>query len=244
MAEELLIKTIIVGDGAIGKTCLMNAVKRPAEEMQDDYEATVADNEVVGWQFENETWQVDLWDTAGQESFSKLRLSAYPGSNVIMVAFDMTAPDSLNNIVDADKGWVKEITSKIKNFDTYVLVGTKHDLWKDKGGVTEDDYWMVAEKIGAKAVVMTSAKDKFNCLELKEHVLRIGIDHKKKRDSPAAKRPAAAKKSGDAKAAAASEGGDDKKKVTVSEDKKDKKDKRNQQEKDNEEKDGCSCIVS
>merc|ERR1711865_1150180 len=85
MAEELLIKTIIVGDGAIGKTCLMNAVKRPAEEMQDDYEATVADNEVVDWQFENETWQVDLWDTAGQENFSKLRLSAYPCSNVIMV---------------------------------------------------------------------------------------------------------------------------------------------------------------
>ena len=49
------------------------------------------------------------------------------------------------------------------DFDTYVLVGTKHDLWKEKGGVTEDDYWAVAEKIGAKAVVMTSAKDKFNC---------------------------------------------------------------------------------
>ena len=32
-----------------------------------------------------QTWQVDLWDTAGQENFSKLRLSAYPGSNVIMV---------------------------------------------------------------------------------------------------------------------------------------------------------------
>merc|ERR1712166_69771 len=118
MAEELLIKTIIVGDGAIGKTCLMNAVKRPAEEMQDDYEATVADNEVVDWQFENETWQVDLWDTAGQENFSKLRLSAYPGSNVIMVAFDMTAPESLNNIVDADKGWVAEIKSKVKSAAT------------------------------------------------------------------------------------------------------------------------------
>jgi small GTP-binding protein len=242
MAEELLIKTIIVGDGAIGKTCLMNAVKRPAEEMQDDYEATVADNEVVDWQFENETWQVDLWDTAGQENFSKLRLSAYPGSNVIMVAFDMTAPESLNNIVDADKGWVAEIKSKVKNFDTYVLVGTKHDLWKEKGGVTEDDYWAVAEKIGAKAVVMTSAKDKHNCPELKAHVLRIGIDHKKKRDSPAAKRPVAAKKSeeeeidtGCHNTAAVDE---KKKEKTI------KKDKKAQQEKDNEEKDGCSCIVS
>merc|ERR1712086_442687 len=221
MAEELLIKTIIVGDGAIGKTCLMNAVKRPAEEMQDDYEATVADNEVVDWQFENETWQVDLWDTAGQENFSKLRLSAYPGSNVIMVAFDMTAPESLNNIVDADKGWVAEIKSKVKNFDTYVLVGTK-------------------------AVVMTSAKDKHNCPELKAHVLRIGIDHKKKRDSPAAKRPAAAKKSDkeleeDAQVVrdecAAIDTGRQKTKAI-------KKDKKAQQEKDNEEKDGCSCIVS
>merc|ERR1711865_89114 len=235
MAEELLIKTIIVGDGAIGKTCLMNAVKRPAEEMQDDYEATVADNEVVDWQFENETWQVDLWDTAGQENFSKLRLSAYPGSNVIMVAFDMTAPESLNNIVDADKGWVAEIKSKVKNFDTYVLVGTKHDLWKEKGGV--------AEKIGAKAVVMTSAKDKHNCPELKAHVLRIGIDHKKKRDSPAAKRPAAAKKSEEEEIDTGCHNtvavDNKKKEKTIT-----KKDKKAQQEKDNEEKDGCSCIVS
>merc|ERR1712166_486141 len=218
MAEELLIKTIIVGDGAIGKTCLKNAVKRPAEEMQDDYEATVADNEVVDWQFENETWQVDLWDTAGQENFSKLRLSAYPGSNVIMVAFDMTAPESLNNIVDADKGWVAEIKSKVKNFDTYVLVG-------------------------AKAVVMTSAKDKHNCPELKAHVLRIGIDHKKKRDSPAAKRPAAAKKSEEEEIDTGCHNtvavDNKKKEKTIT-----KKDKKAQQEKDNEEKDGCSCIVS
>merc|ERR1712166_1464304 len=104
MAEELLIKTIIVGDGAIGKTCLMNAVKRPAEEMQDDYEATVADNEVVDWQFENETWQVDLWDTAGQENFSKLRLSAYPGSNVIMVISILTCWSEPSTIFGRRKG--------------------------------------------------------------------------------------------------------------------------------------------
>ena len=66
------------------------------------------------------------------------------------------------------------------DFDTYVLVGTKHDLWKEKGGVTEDDYWAVAEKIGAKAVVMTSAKDKHNCpvhKALHELILNLHISH-------------------------------------------------------------------
>lgn len=240
-------KTVVVGDGAIGKTCLMNAIKRPDEEMETAYESTVADNEVMEWKYDEADWEVDVWDTAGQEAFNKLRTGAYPDSNVIMVGFDMTNPTSLANITEKDKGWIKEIESKMPGFTSYILVGTKADMWKEnpKGGVTEDQYWAVAEEIGAKAVIMTSAKTKTNCEELKQAVLRIGIGHKSGRACSIAKRPVVKQaeavddtegptEANDTQKGASAEAADDTKEDTKRKDAKEGADG---------EKDGCECTL-
>ena len=74
---------------------------------------------------------IDVWDTAGQEAFSQLRKLAYPACNVAVLGFCMTEKNSLHNILNSDTAWTKEITDVIGDFDSWILVGTKCDLWDE-----------------------------------------------------------------------------------------------------------------
>ena len=46
-----------------------------------------------------------LWDTAGQEDYERLRILAYEGVDVVIMAFSMVNKNSFDNILDK---WVPE----------------------------------------------------------------------------------------------------------------------------------------
>ena len=41
---------------------------------------------------------LQLWDTAGQEDYDRLRPLSYPDSHVILICFAVDSPDSLDNV--------------------------------------------------------------------------------------------------------------------------------------------------
>ena len=43
----------------------------------------------------------------------------------------MTDKDSLDNVLRGDYAWREEITDTIGEFDSWILVGTKSDLWDE-----------------------------------------------------------------------------------------------------------------
>lgn len=42
--------------------------------------------------------QLALWDTAGQEDYERLRPLAYSKAHVLLIAFSVDTPDSLENV--------------------------------------------------------------------------------------------------------------------------------------------------
>jgi len=198
MASATPVKMVIVGDGSIGKTCLLAAIKDPDLVMSDEYAASMVDNTVEQWPLDGKIQDIDVWDTAGQEQFEMLRKMAYPASNVVVLGFCMTDKDSLQNILHGDGAWTKEITNNIGPYDSWVLVGTKSDLWdewKDDDAkkakcVTMEDCYKVAEELKAKSFLATSAKTHTNMAELQTAILRAAIANRDKKDLPAFKRPA------------------------------------------------------
>mmetsp|Transcript_8245 Transcript_8245/g.13472 ORF Transcript_8245/g.13472 Transcript_8245/m.13472 type:complete len:205 (+) Transcript_8245:79-693(+) len=124
------IKLIIVGDGVVGKTCLM--ISYISNEFPSQYIPTIFENKTVEKTVtlrggkESEI-SLDLWDTAGQDQYDRLRILAYPNTNIILLCFSTVDIDSLTNI---ETKWYPEINHHIPSA-LIMLVGTKCDLKND-----------------------------------------------------------------------------------------------------------------
>ncbi|KAG2378012.1 hypothetical protein C9374_008634 [Naegleria lovaniensis] len=119
------IKCVVVGDGAVGKTCLLLSYSN--NEFPDEYIPTICDNYSSNVEFKGHTVSLALWDTAGQEEYDQLRPLSYPDTNVFLVCFSVVNPSSLENVKSK---WIPELKQSCPD-TPIVLVGTKIDLRDD-----------------------------------------------------------------------------------------------------------------
>lgn len=115
-------KIVILGDGACGKTSLLNVFTRGY--FPEVYEPTVFENYIHDIYVDNKHITLSLWDTAGQEEFERLRSLSYSDTHTIMLCFSIDSRDSLENVQNK---WVGEITDHCDNV-SLVLVALKCDL--------------------------------------------------------------------------------------------------------------------
>lgn len=62
------------------------------------YVPTVFENYVADVEVDGKHVELALWDTAGQEDYDRLRPLSYPDSHVILICFAVDSPDSLDNV--------------------------------------------------------------------------------------------------------------------------------------------------
>ena len=72
----------------------------------------------------NSSIKLQIWDTAGQESFRSITRSYYRGAICAMLVYDITRRDTFQNIVR----WLEEMLEHAYAKMTIVLVGNKKDL--------------------------------------------------------------------------------------------------------------------
>ncbi|TID29288.1 hypothetical protein CANINC_002084 [Pichia inconspicua] len=115
-------KIVILGDGACGKTSLLNVFTRGY--FPKVYEPTVFENYIHDIFIDGQQVQLSLWDTAGQEEFDKLRSLSYSDTHCIILCFSIDSPDSLENVKNK---WVGEILEHCEGVKL-ILVALKADL--------------------------------------------------------------------------------------------------------------------
>jgi small GTP-binding protein len=121
------IKLVVVGDGAVGKTCLL--ISYANNRFPEEYVPTVFDNYVVNLTAGEDTIELGLWDTAGQEEYDRLRPLSYANANVFLICFSVVNPVSFENV---SSKWYPEIIHFCPDVPL-ILVGTKSDLRNDNG---------------------------------------------------------------------------------------------------------------
>lgn len=168
-------KVTIVGDGAIGKTCLYSKITNNAVNFEDGdptYEPTTFNNFKLEWETDDgDEVKLELWDTAGQESFSQLRLLSYPDTDIFLLGYSTTSQISLSNV---ENKWMEELKGAQPDKQEegkepwYVLCGTKVDIRDvNAGGVSRKQASDMAKKLGCVHFLETSAKTGIAIDELK-----------------------------------------------------------------------------
>ncbi|GAA5968695.1 hypothetical protein JCM3765_003412 [Sporobolomyces pararoseus] len=161
--EPLRRKLVIVGDGACGKTSLLSVFS--LGEFPSEYEPTIFENYVAEIRLDGKPVQLALWDTAGQEEYERLRPLSYSKSHVILIAFSLDTPDSLENV---SVKWIEEVRELCGPNIPVLLVGCKKDLRdqaminsNSRGGsqgfVTREQGEFMAQRIGARTYKECSA---------------------------------------------------------------------------------------
>lgn len=147
-------KAVLVGDVAVGKTCLVN---RFCHDVFDkDYKATIGvDFEVEKFSILSVPFNLQIWDTAGQERFKSIASSYYRGAHLVIVAFDLSDEKSMSSI----SRWMADATASADDPLKFV-VGTKKDLVssatcraveeraKEIASSLGAEYWSVSSKTG------------------------------------------------------------------------------------------------
>ena len=74
------------------------------------------------------TYNLSIWDTAGQETYHALNKIYYRGAQGALLVYDITDIDSFNKM----QLWVKELRAQANPNLPIVIVGNKMDLIENR----------------------------------------------------------------------------------------------------------------
>jgi len=179
------IKCVVVGDGAVGKTCLL--ISYTTNAFPGEYIPTVFDNYSANVMVDGKPINLGLWDTAGQEDYDRLRPLSYPQTDVFLVCFSVISNSSFENVKTK---WVPEIQHHAPNVPI-LLVGTKSDLRKDDNTikqlnsrqqqmVTIDQAQRMAKEIGAVNFLECSALTQEGLKQVFDEAIRAAMSQPNK----------------------------------------------------------------
>ncbi|CAD7681980.1 unnamed protein product [Nyctereutes procyonoides] len=123
MAYAYLFKYIIIGDTGVGKSCLL--LQFTDKRFQPVHDLT------IGVEFgarmitiDGKRIKLQIWDTAGQESFRSITRSYYRGAAGALLVYDITRRDTFNHLTT----WLEDARHYSNSNMVIMLIGNKSDL--------------------------------------------------------------------------------------------------------------------
>eukprot|EP00522_Entomoneis_paludosa_P003324 CAMPEP_0172471316 /NCGR_PEP_ID=MMETSP1065-20121228/67754_1 /TAXON_ID=265537 /ORGANISM="Amphiprora paludosa, Strain CCMP125" /LENGTH=277 /DNA_ID=CAMNT_0013229411 /DNA_START=725 /DNA_END=1560 /DNA_ORIENTATION=- len=156
MSYAFLFKYIIIGDTGVGKSCLL--LQFTDKRFQPVHDLT------IGVEFgarmitvQNDTQvKLQIWDTAGQESFRSITRSYYRGAAGALLVYDITRRDTFQHL----GRWLEEAKQHAQPNMVILLIGNKNDL-EHRRAVSTEEGKAFADANGL-LFMETSAKTAYN----------------------------------------------------------------------------------
>ncbi len=166
------IKITLLGSCGVGKTCI--AQRYINNSFQENYISTTASYLQKTITRNNKYYQLDIWDTAGQEKFRALGKNFYKDAFIVILVYDITRNDSFDGL---KKVWYPDLLQYGENKPILAVVGNKCDLYEENDIVNEDEARQFAEEINAHFMIV-SAKSNINIQNLFSDLINLYFDSK------------------------------------------------------------------
>lgn len=170
--RSTLLKVVLLGDGGVGKSCLM------ARFVNNQFDPDSF--HTIGVEFLNrdivvngEVYTLQIWDTAGQERFRSLRTPFYRGSDICILTYSIDEKSSFENLTMWKKEFLYYADVKEPTAFPFLVVGNKLDVSPEKREVPTEDGKQWALQNNNIPFAETSAKDATNV----EDAFMLAVDN-------------------------------------------------------------------
>ena len=89
------ITAVVIGDSGCGKTSIIKSVTEQA--FREDTRLTIG---VDFARLKDDGIEIQIWDTAGMDKFDSLTTSYYRDADVIMIVYNLSNPESYENVLN------------------------------------------------------------------------------------------------------------------------------------------------
>eukprot|EP00825_Cyclidium_porcatum_P009428 TRINITY_DN14811_c0_g1_i2.p1 TRINITY_DN14811_c0_g1~~TRINITY_DN14811_c0_g1_i2.p1 ORF type:complete len:244 (+),score=45.56 TRINITY_DN14811_c0_g1_i2:146-877(+) len=154
-ASDVYKRQIIIGDQQVGKSSLL--LQFSEQRFKQKHEPTIGvefGSKMINIQ--NQNIKLQIWDTAGQESFRSITRSYYRSAAGALLVYDITCKESFQHI----ERWLSEAKANGNQLMTFLLIGNKCDL-ETQRQVTFEEGQKFAKDNGVR-FIETSAKTNYN----------------------------------------------------------------------------------
>mmetsp|Transcript_7663 Transcript_7663/g.8114 ORF Transcript_7663/g.8114 Transcript_7663/m.8114 type:complete len:142 (+) Transcript_7663:201-626(+) len=122
---------------------------------------------------------MQLWDTAGQEDYDRLRPLSYPHTDIFILCFSLVNRITLSSIRNK---WVPEIQHYCPGA-TWILVGTKADLrdsdHENNSSISTIEGQKLADELGAWGYYECSARSGKGVKNVFDNAIRHAMNSKR-----------------------------------------------------------------
>ena len=134
---DYLLKYIIIGDAAVGKSNLL--LRFAQNDFKMEYQLTIGvEFGAKNLEIKQKIIRIQIWDTAGQESFRSITRAYYKNSVCAVLVYDITNRDSFEHI----SSWIEDCLAQSPKTVFMVLVGNKSDLTEQRKVSFEEGHQM------------------------------------------------------------------------------------------------------
>ena len=130
---DYLLKYIIIGDSAVGKSNLL--LRYIDNKFNENHVLTLGvEFAAKNIQIEEQIFRMQIWDTAGQEKFRSISHSYIRNADAIILVYDVTSEETFDHV----STWMEAIQGLARQGLPVILVGNKIDMENERKVEKED----------------------------------------------------------------------------------------------------------
>jgi len=177
MLTKVNYKIVLVGDSAVGKSCI--AARYINNDFYEFQEPTIgAAFMAKKIEIDDKEVRLEIWDTAGQERYRGLAPMYYRNASIALVVYDITQKDSF----EGAKSWIEELRRRSPVNCIVAVLGNKCDLENNRkvNKETVNEYFQNKDLIHLETSAKTGKNIKKLFQLLIEKLLKENIEGIKK----------------------------------------------------------------